>query len=342
MREVALEAGLSQPFLSQIERGQAQPSMRSLDRIAHALGASAVSLLSHRRSGGQADIVRVADRVGLLQDELDPGSRAAALTPANRQLRVIEFSGGWREFQAYSPAERAAVLDRAADLLEARAAEVAELIIAEMGSPMSFVEAGQVPVPISFLSAAAEMARTYPFEEYRGGPGGRSLVLAEPVGVVASIVPSNLPLYAVDALVVGDPSDRATAVGQLLRVRPRGVPPLPGIHRHRHPHHCLPNPTAVGVVAVVTSLRCHMGATAGSCRGIVTVQTRNPSLSLGTHQGRRPFGRYVHYAPVPGSGASELAAAVGAGVGVGGVSARRTRMTAEASSRPSPRSCATW
>jgi len=75
MREVALEAGLSQPFLSQIERGQAQPSMRSLDRIAHALGASAVSLLSHRRSGGQADIVRVADRVGLLQDELDPGSR---------------------------------------------------------------------------------------------------------------------------------------------------------------------------------------------------------------------------------------------------------------------------
>lgn len=102
MQDVAQEAGLSQPFLSQIERGLALPSMRSLDRIAHALGTSAVSLLSSGQTGAQADVVRVAERVGLVQDELDPGSNASALTPANRQLRAIEFTGGWREFQPYS------------------------------------------------------------------------------------------------------------------------------------------------------------------------------------------------------------------------------------------------
>lgn len=46
-------AGLSHPFLSQLERGLARPSMASLDRIAAALGTSAVELLageSDRRS----------------------------------------------------------------------------------------------------------------------------------------------------------------------------------------------------------------------------------------------------------------------------------------------------
>lgn len=39
-------AGLSHPFLSQLERGLARPSMASLDRIANALGTSAVELLA--------------------------------------------------------------------------------------------------------------------------------------------------------------------------------------------------------------------------------------------------------------------------------------------------------
>ncbi|WP_116997734.1 helix-turn-helix domain-containing protein [Desertimonas flava] len=34
MQQLAAVAGVSQPFLSQIERGQARPSMGSLDRIA--------------------------------------------------------------------------------------------------------------------------------------------------------------------------------------------------------------------------------------------------------------------------------------------------------------------
>ena len=42
--ELAERAGLSQPFLSQVENGRAQPSMASLYRIASALGTTPQAL----------------------------------------------------------------------------------------------------------------------------------------------------------------------------------------------------------------------------------------------------------------------------------------------------------
>src|SRR5258708_19465715 len=44
--DVATRAGLSHPFLSQLERGLARPSMRSLTAIASTLGTSAQALMA--------------------------------------------------------------------------------------------------------------------------------------------------------------------------------------------------------------------------------------------------------------------------------------------------------
>jgi quercetin dioxygenase-like cupin family protein/DNA-binding XRE family transcriptional regulator len=44
--ELARLADLSHPFLSQLERGQARPSMTSLERIARALGSSQIELIA--------------------------------------------------------------------------------------------------------------------------------------------------------------------------------------------------------------------------------------------------------------------------------------------------------
>ena len=44
--EVAASAGLSHPFLSQLERGLARPSMRSLTAIAATLGTTAQALMA--------------------------------------------------------------------------------------------------------------------------------------------------------------------------------------------------------------------------------------------------------------------------------------------------------
>ena len=49
--QVAAASGLSQPFLSQLELGRTRPSMRSLFRIAEALGTTQQALLAHGDSG---------------------------------------------------------------------------------------------------------------------------------------------------------------------------------------------------------------------------------------------------------------------------------------------------
>jgi transcriptional regulator with XRE-family HTH domain len=56
LTQLAELVGLSQPFLSQLERGQARPSMTSLARIAQALGSSEVELVA-----GAAGLARPAD-----------------------------------------------------------------------------------------------------------------------------------------------------------------------------------------------------------------------------------------------------------------------------------------
>ena len=49
--QVAAASGLSQPFLSQLELGRTRPSMRSLFRIAEALGTTQQALLAHGDAG---------------------------------------------------------------------------------------------------------------------------------------------------------------------------------------------------------------------------------------------------------------------------------------------------
>lgn len=87
LRTVAEQAGVSESFLSQVERGVANPSVASLRSLAEALGATVASFFedSHEPIG---QVVRAADRPKLIhpkrlwEDEL--------LTPATaRKLQVI-------------------------------------------------------------------------------------------------------------------------------------------------------------------------------------------------------------------------------------------------------------
>ena len=78
VRQFARMAGISNPYLSQIERGLRAPSQRVVDAIARSLETSADALYE------QAGLTRVDD------DEETPGVRAAiqadrALTPRQRR-----------------------------------------------------------------------------------------------------------------------------------------------------------------------------------------------------------------------------------------------------------------
>ena len=93
-----------------------------------------------------------------------------------------------------SPAERAAVLRRIADGLQASADELAEIMTSENGTPISISRAAQVDGAIPHIRAQADLVESYQFTEVRDGVKIRAAILKEPIGVVAGIVPWNGPL----------------------------------------------------------------------------------------------------------------------------------------------------
>lgn len=93
--QMAAAADLSHPFLSQLERGLARPSMLSLEKIARALGSSQLELIS-----GAADLARpsVTSSPTLVRaDEGDSGpygqGEARLLVQGDRAFHPMTFEG---------------------------------------------------------------------------------------------------------------------------------------------------------------------------------------------------------------------------------------------------------
>ena len=100
--------------------------------------------------------------------------------------------GPWASMPA---AERAEIMARLHELINANAEDLANLITAENGSPILFSHFGQVGASAMVLDYFTGLTRTFPFEDVRPGMLGPALVRKEPVGVVAGIVPWNVPLF---------------------------------------------------------------------------------------------------------------------------------------------------
>ncbi|MGW4643310.1 aldehyde dehydrogenase [Sphaerisporangium sp. NPDC004334] len=94
-------------------------------------------------------------------------------------------------------AERAEVIGRLAGLYAARQAEMAELITLEMGSPITFSQLAQAPQPLGMLQYYSELGKSFAIEEERPGLFGPVTVRREPVGVVAAVVPWNVPQFVI-------------------------------------------------------------------------------------------------------------------------------------------------
>src|SRR5438270_2052788 len=121
---------------------------------------------------------------------------------------------GWA---ATPPAERARFLDRIKEGLAARAEEIATTVSAEVGSPITMAKAVQAALPVTVTGSFAALAREFPFEERVGN----SLVVREPVGIVAAITPWNYPLHQAMGKVAP-----ALAAGCTVVLKPSEVAPL--------------------------------------------------------------------------------------------------------------------
>jgi acyl-CoA reductase-like NAD-dependent aldehyde dehydrogenase len=89
--------------------------------------------------------------------------------------------------------ERLEVLRRFRDLYVAHEEAMANLVTQEMGCPISLSKTFQAAAPRLILESYLELAETYPFRCVRRSSTGSALVTREPAGVVAAVVPWNVP-----------------------------------------------------------------------------------------------------------------------------------------------------
>ncbi len=129
-----------------------------------------------------------------------PIAEVAAAKPADVDAavagaRTAVDSGPWPRL---APQERIAAVRRLAGIYDACRSEMAELISAEMGAPIAFAHRAQVGLPAMMINAFCAIAETYPWQETRAGFFGSDLrIRKEPVGVVAAIVPWNMPQFLI-------------------------------------------------------------------------------------------------------------------------------------------------
>jgi gamma-glutamyl-gamma-aminobutyraldehyde dehydrogenase len=99
-----------------------------------------------------------------------------------------------RGWAATSPAERKRILIRFADLIDAHAEELARIETLDVGKPISDTRALDIPDSAATIRWHAEATDKLYDQVAPTGPGAVAMIVREPLGVVAAIVPWNYPL----------------------------------------------------------------------------------------------------------------------------------------------------
>lgn len=145
-----------------------------------------------------------------------PRSGAADVHAAVRSARDA-FESNWRWTP---PLERAALLDRAADLLERHLDTLAAMESEDTGKPIALARAIDIPRAVHnfrFFAGAIRHDRTDCHEM----AGALNYTIRRPLGVVALISPWNLPLYLLSWKVAP-----ALACGNTVVAKPSELTPL--------------------------------------------------------------------------------------------------------------------
>lgn len=118
-------------------------------------------------------------------------------TPAMVDESLAYAQQSSRAVEALSPADRADILDRAADSVDRRRDEFAELLALELGKPVRDGRGETVRVADTLRVSAAEARRlggeVLPTAGWARGVGTTAMTYRAPVGVVLAITPFNAP-----------------------------------------------------------------------------------------------------------------------------------------------------
>lgn len=117
--------------------------------------------------------------------------KQADVDRAVQAARAVFERGDWSQA---SPAQRKAVLNTLADLMERHGEELALLETLDTGKPIRHSLRDDIPGAARAIRWYAEAADKVYGEVAPTGPGELAMIVREPIGVVAAIVPWNFPL----------------------------------------------------------------------------------------------------------------------------------------------------
>ncbi len=145
--------------------------------------------------------------------------RVPAATPADADAAVQRAAAAFEGWRAVAPADRARLLRRLAERLDAERERLARLEMRNAGKPIADArgEMGMVVDTFAYYAGAPErlLGDTIPVA------GGVDLTFREPLGVVGLIVPWNFPLTIASWKLAP-----ALAAGNAVVLKPAGLTPL--------------------------------------------------------------------------------------------------------------------
>ena len=143
--------------------------------------------------------------------------KVPAATAGDVDAAVAAAAAALPSWSATAPQVRRGYLKQIHQQLVAAAPELAQLITAELGMPIKLSQRIQAGLPALVLESYVELLADYSFSERIGN----SVVIKEPVGVVAAITPWNFPLHQLMIKVAA-----ALAAGCTVVAKPSELTPL--------------------------------------------------------------------------------------------------------------------
>jgi aldehyde dehydrogenase (NAD+) len=158
----------------------------------------------------------VASDGGKRHEVINPATEAPCTvitlgTAADVDRAVTAARKAFESFSRTSVADRLALLQRIIEAYKARIPDLAQAVSEEIGAPIGFATAAQVPSGLGHFMATAKALENFAFEQ----TVGRAKVVHEPIGVVAMITPWNWPLNQITAKVAP-----ALAAGNTMILKP--------------------------------------------------------------------------------------------------------------------------
>ena len=147
-----------------------------------------------------------------------PAGTPADMDRAVAAAREAFDHGPWPRM---SPSERADAIARLSAALQGKAAEIADIITKENGSPSAWSIMGQVFSSTMVLDSYVDITKNHDWETQRQGALSPVTVRKVPVGVCAGIIPWNVPLF-ISVLKLGP----ALAAGCTIVLKPAPDTPL--------------------------------------------------------------------------------------------------------------------